>query len=183
MSRWPPPPVTSLQQNVFLTDNEPARGFVPRGAAAQPAAARAGGTRPLAGGKGKGPGPRLRTGGRLVGHEPGLRCLLGARALSRPNPPSSRNLMSLPVRLASPVLDCSATYPSSRRCQPGTPAVKLLNVQTSATLRSGQDGLPRPPMPGRGPGQAPGRGPPAADSGVCPVRPRGSRPLGRHEEK
>jgi len=38
----------------------------------------------------KGPGQRLRTGVRPVGHGLGPRCLLGARALSRPNPPSSR---------------------------------------------------------------------------------------------
>src|ERR1039458_4679109 len=41
-------------------------------------------------GKGKGPGQRLRTGVHPVGNGLGLRCLLGARALSRPNPPSIR---------------------------------------------------------------------------------------------
>ena len=40
--------------------------------------------------KGKGPGQRLRTGVRPAGNGLGLRCLLGARALSRPNPLSSR---------------------------------------------------------------------------------------------
>ena len=86
-------------------------------------------------GKGKGPGQRRRTGVRPVGNGLGLRCLLGARALSRPNPLSSRisaagslspshaapasgrldadalrrdvapNPTTLSVRLASPVLD------------------------------------------------------------------------------
>ena len=86
-------------------------------------------------GKGKGPGQRLRTGVGPVGNGLDLRCLLGARALSRPNPLSSRisaagslspshaapasgrldadalrrdvapNPTTLSVRLASPVLD------------------------------------------------------------------------------
>ena len=42
----------------------------------------------------KGPGQHLRTGVRPVGNGLGLRCLLVARALSTPNPPSSR--MSVP---------------------------------------------------------------------------------------
>ncbi len=47
--------------------------------------------------EGKGPGQRLRTGVRPVGNGLGLRCLLGARALSRPNPPSSQTSRS-PLR-------------------------------------------------------------------------------------
>lgn len=63
-------------------DNEPAARLVPvpgrRGLPAQ----------------GKGPGQHLRTGVRPVGNGLGLRCLLVARVLSTPNPPSSR--MSVP---------------------------------------------------------------------------------------
>jgi hypothetical protein len=40
--------------------------------------------------EGKGPGQRLRTGVCPVGNGLSLRCLLGARALSTPNPRSSR---------------------------------------------------------------------------------------------
>ena len=50
--------------------------------------------------RGKGPGRHLRTGVPPVGNGSGLRCLLGARALSRPNPPSGR--MSAAGRSAPP---------------------------------------------------------------------------------
>ena len=56
---------------------------------------------------GKGPGQRLRTGVRPVGNGLGLRCLLGARAPSTPNPPSSR------TRRPSAPFQCHA-WPRSR---------------------------------------------------------------------
>jgi len=66
--------------------------------------------------KGKGPGQHLRTGVRPVGNGLGLRCLLVARALSTPNPPSSR--MSVPdpfgpigLRLVSRAAGCERLLP------------------------------------------------------------------------
>jgi len=76
--RSPPPPGRGPPVH-----NESSRGFVPGARSCPQGGVRAGRQR-------KGPGQRLRTGSRPVGHEPGPRCLLGARALSRPNPPSSR---------------------------------------------------------------------------------------------
>jgi len=73
-------------------NNELAPGFVPARFAlpASPCQLHRGS------GKGRGPGQRLRTGVHPVGNGFGLRCLLGARALSRPNPPSSRMSAAAP---------------------------------------------------------------------------------------
>src|ERR1700683_838883 len=76
---WRSPDETQRARPVLSPpDNEPAYGFVawPTGSAAEQT--------------GKGPGQRLRTGVRPAGNGLDLRCLLGARALSTPNPPSSR---------------------------------------------------------------------------------------------
>ena len=75
-------------------DNVPVPGFVPH---------QVRGVRGVRG-KGKGPGQRLRTGVRPVGNRLGLRCLLGARALSRPNPPSSQMSAAAPFG-ATPSLE------------------------------------------------------------------------------
>ena len=72
----------------FSANNEPALRFVP-----ELPRARLGFPLPR---EGKGPGQRLRTGARPVGHGLGPRCLLGARALSRPNPPVQPDERSRP---------------------------------------------------------------------------------------
>jgi hypothetical protein len=83
-----------------------------------PVAGQAGASRPKLGipAQGKGPGQHLRTGVRPVGNGLGLRCLLVARALSTPNPPSSR--MSVPdpfgsigLRLVSRAAGCERLLP------------------------------------------------------------------------
>jgi hypothetical protein len=66
-----PPGLTNLSAESCLT---PGRARRARTTTGKPA------------GQGKGPGQRLRTGVQPVGRELSLRCLLGARALSTPNP-------------------------------------------------------------------------------------------------
>ena len=72
-------------------------------------------------GKGKGPGQRLRTGVRPVGHERGLRCLLGARAHSTPNPvqpdeplgPANEPVAGLSSNIP-PIVAMSTAHPALR---------------------------------------------------------------------
>src|SRR5450755_850926 len=73
-------------------------------------------------GKGKGPEPRLRTGGRLAGNEIGLRCLLGARVPSQAQPPSSRFLIAAHLTAPGPESGWMHTPRPRRGLDQGGPA-------------------------------------------------------------
>src|SRR6266699_6306692 len=117
----PAPPAARLPQNVSSADNEPALRFVP-----ESPRARLGSPLPPGDARRKGPGQRLRTGVRPVRHGLGPRCLLGARALSRPNPPSSR------MNAASPSCpSCATPGPEAAGC--GRPCHGIARTDRQST--------------------------------------------------